>query len=143
MHFVLDFQLEKTNSKSYGFSISVGLLVLVVARAISMNRHEYHREMTSLHVGAAITASIYDKVTRLSNIGRSRNSSGKLLSQIAVDIQRIQAFLELGHLLWSNPLKIVLIGLCLYQLLGYSMLTGVLVMALLVPMNKSVQKYVG
>jgi ATP-binding cassette, subfamily C (CFTR/MRP), member 1 len=142
IRFVSDYQHEKADSKSYGFLIGIGLLVLLIGRAISMNQHEYHREMTSVHVRAAMTAAIYDKATRLSNAGRSKNSSGTVLNHIAVDIQRIEGFLELGHLLWSNPLKIVLIGLCLYQLLGLSMLLGLLVLILLVPMNTSVQKYV-
>ena len=72
---------------------------------------------------------------RLSSEGRAAKSTGDIVNYMAVDTQRLQDLAQYGLMLWSAPLQLVLCMLSLYQLLGISMLAGIGVMIIMIPVN--------
>ena len=93
-----------------------------------------------MRVRAGLTAAIYSKAMRLSNEGRAAKSTGDIVNYMAVDTQRLQDLSQYGQMLWSAPLQIVLCMASLYQLVGISMLAGVGVMVIMIPINAVIAK---
>ena len=77
---------------------------------------------------------------RLSNEGRAAKSTGDIVNYMAVDTQRLQDLCQFGQMLWSAPLQITLCMLSLYQLVGPSMLAGIAVMIVMIPINGLIAK---
>lgn len=93
-----------------------------------------------MRVRAGLTAAIYAKAMRLSNEGRAAKSTGDIVNYMAVDTQRLQDLSQYGQMLWSAPLQIVLCMASLYQLVGLSMLAGIGVMIVMIPVNGVIAK---
>lgn len=93
-----------------------------------------------MRVRAGLTATIYSKAMRLSNEGRAAKSTGDIVNYMAVDTQRLQDLAQFGQMMWSAPLQITLCMLSLYQLVGLSMLAGIGVMIVMIPVNGLIAK---
>ena len=79
--------------------------------------------------------TISRQALRLSTSARRETSVGEIVNLMSVDSQKFQEAPIFLHLLWSAPLTI---GLCMYflwQQLGPSVLAGLLVILLMIPVN--------
>ena len=79
--------------------------------------------------------TISQQALRLSTSARRETSVGKIVNLMSIDAQKFQDAPIFLHLLWSAPLTI---GLCMYflwQQLGPSVLAGLLLMLLMIPVN--------
>lgn len=90
---------------------------------------------TGTRLKSSVISAIYTKSLRLSSEGRVAKSTGDIVNLMGVDSQRLQELTNFGQHLWSAPLQIFLCMASLYQLLGYSMLAGVTVMIVMIPIN--------
>ena len=72
---------------------------------------------------------------RLSSSARRDAGVGEIVNLMAVDAQRIQDVACFVHLVWSVPLTVALCMYFLWQQLGPSVLAGLLLMLLMVPVN--------
>lgn len=122
-------------------ALSVGFLIVsampIAACAQSFLLHQYfHRCMVvGMKVRSAIITAIYRKALRLSNSSRQKYTVGEIVNLMSVDAQR---FLELAsylHIIWSSPIQISLALYFLYQTMGWSIFGGLVVMALMIPIN--------
>ena len=93
-----------------------------------------------MRVRSGLTAAVYSKAMRLSNEGRAAKSTGDIVNYMAVDTQRLQDLSQYGQMLWSAPLQIALCMASLYQLVGVSMLAGIGVMIVMIPVNGLIAK---
>lgn len=71
----------------------------------------------------------------LSNRARKQYTVGETVTLMSVDAQKLMDVTNFIHLLWSNVLQIVLSIYFLWAELGPSVLAGVGVMVLLIPLN--------
>ena len=78
---------------------------------------------------------MFIKALTISNNARKTTTVGEIVNLMSVDAMRIQE--ATGHLwmVWSSPLQIIVALLLVGNLLGLSVLAGVIVMAVLVPLN--------
>ena len=72
---------------------------------------------------------------RLSNYARKDSTTGEIVNLMAVDAQRFMDLMMYFHMIWSSPLQIILAVFFLWQTMGPSVLAGVGVMILLIPVN--------
>ncbi|XP_073760424.1 ATP-binding cassette sub-family C member 2 isoform X3 [Callorhinus ursinus] len=86
-------------------------------------------------VRTTIMASIYKKTLTLSNQARKQYTIGETVNLMSVDAQKLMDVTSYFHLLWSNVLQITLSIYFLWAELGPSILAGVGVMVLLIPVN--------
>lgn len=116
---------------------SIALAMFAVSLGQTMALHQYFQRSfeTGMRIKTALTAAIYSKSLKLSNEGRASKSTGDIVNYMAVDTQRLQDLTQYGQQLWSAPYQIVLCMVSLYQLVGVSMLAGVGVMILMIPVN--------
>ncbi|KAF2719869.1 bile acid-transporting ATPase [Polychaeton citri CBS 116435] len=71
----------------------------------------------------------------------SQVSSGAIINLMAVDSFKVAEISAYLHFLWAvTPVQFVLAIVLLYQILGYSSVAGIVMMALLLPVNMTISK---
>lgn len=118
-----------------GAAIALAMFAVSIIQTACLHQYFQRAFEVGMRVKASLTSAIYSKSMRLSNEGRAAKSSGDIVNLMAVDTMRLQDLTQYGQMLWSAPLQIVLCMASLYQLVGISMLAGVGVMVLMIPIN--------
>ena len=93
-----------------------------------------------MRIKAGLASAIYKKSLKLSNEGRSDKTTGDIVNYMAVDAQRLQDLTQFAQQLWSAPFQIMICMVSLYQLVGWSMLAGIGVMIVMMPLNGWISK---
>lgn len=88
-----------------------------------------------MNLRTSLMAAIYKKALKVSNITRKESTVGETVNLMSVDAQRFMDFTVFMHQLWSSPLQIILSLVFLWTELGPSVLAGIGVMVLLIPIN--------
>lgn len=88
-----------------------------------------------MRIKSGLASAIYKKSLKLSNEGRSAKTTGDIVNYMAVDAQRLQDLTQFAQQLWSAPFQITICMISLYQLVGWSMLAGISVMIIMIPLN--------
>lgn len=118
-----------------GAAIAIAMFAVSVLQTVCLHQYFQRAFETGMRIKSALTAMIYAKSMKLSNEGRASKSTGDIVNYMAVDTQRLQDLTQYGQMLWSAPFQIALCMASLYQLVGWSMLAGVGVMILMIPVN--------
>lgn len=118
-----------------GAAIAIAMFAVSVLQTVFLHQYFQRAFETGMRIKSALTAMIYAKSMKLSNEGRASKSTGDIVNYMAVDTQRLQDLTQYGQMLWSAPFQIALCMASLYQLVGWSMLAGVGVMILMIPIN--------
>lgn len=95
---------------------------------------------SGMNVKSGMISVIYQKSLKLSNEASSMSSTGDIVNLMSVDVQRLQDLNQWGHIIWSGPFQLLLCLVSLYKLLGNCMWVGVLIMAIMIPINSIVVK---
>jgi ATP-binding cassette, subfamily C (CFTR/MRP), member 1 len=106
-------------------------------------KHQYFQLafVTGMHIKSGLASAIYKKSLRLSNEGRSSKTTGDIVNYMAVDAQRLQDLTQFGQQVWSAPFQIIICMISLYQLVGWSMLSGIGVMIVMIPVNGFIARF--
>ncbi|PRP77615.1 hypothetical protein PROFUN_00476 [Planoprotostelium fungivorum] len=75
------------------------------------------------------------------NVGMQSQSIGAMVNLQSIDAQKFQELIPFLHMIWSAPFQIFGSLFLLWRLLGVSALAGIGVMALLIPLNARISKY--
>lgn len=94
-----------------------------------------------MRIKSGLASAIYKKSLKLSNEGRSTKTTGDIVNYMAVDAQRLQDLTQFAQQLWSAPFQITLCMISLYQLVGWSMLSGIAVMIIMIPINGFIARF--
>lgn len=71
----------------------------------------------------------------MSNIARKESTVGEIVNLMSVDAHRLMLVTSYINTIWSAPLQIVLSMYFLWKILGPSVLSGLVVMIILMPIN--------
>lgn len=97
-------------------------------------------QMIGTQMRNALMASIYRKCLRLSNAALQSESTGKVVTLMSNDAQKIQEVMLGIHTLWGAPLLIIVIIILLYQQVGWACFVGLVVMLLYTPVSGGAQR---
>lgn len=86
-----------------------------------------------MRIKGGLASTIYRKSLRLSNEGRSTKTVGDIVNHMAVDAQRLQDLTQFLQQAWSAPFQIIICMVSLYNLVGWSMMAGIVVMIIMMP----------
>ncbi|XP_069046323.1 multidrug resistance-associated protein 1-like isoform X3 [Lepisosteus oculatus] len=97
----------------------------------------YHRNnmLTAAKIKAAVTGIVYRKALNLANVSRRRFTVGEVVNFMSMDAQQFMDLAQNLNLLWSGPFQVLLAVYFLWQELGPSVLAGVAVLLLVIPLN--------
>lgn len=118
-----------------GYMFAVLFFFTGVAQSIFFHQL-FHVGMTlGMRVKAAVIASVYKKALTMSNEARKDVTVGEIVNIMSVDAQRLQDVAGYLWMIWSSPLQIVIAVYMLWGIVGPSVLAGLAVMILLIPIN--------
>ncbi|XP_067909266.1 canalicular multispecific organic anion transporter 1 isoform X2 [Heterodontus francisci] len=118
-----------------GYLYAVLLFLTALIQSLLLQQYFYCCFLLGMRVRTAITAAVYKKALTVSNAARKESTVGEIVNLMAVDAQRLNDVTNFIHLLWSAPLQILVGIVFLWQELGPSVLAGLAVMILLIPIN--------
>lgn len=118
-----------------GAGIALAMFAVSVLQTTALHQYFQRAFETGMRIKSALVSAIYSKSLRLSNEGRASKSTGDIVNYMAVDTQRLQDLTQFGQQLWSAPYQITLCMISLYNLVGLSMLAGIGVMIVMIPIN--------
>ncbi|XP_044001771.1 multidrug resistance-associated protein 1 isoform X9 [Aphidius gifuensis] len=113
-----------------------GLLFLTASlQTIVLSQYFNRMSIVGLRIRTALTAAIYRKALRMSNTARKESTVGEIVNLMSVDAQRFMELTAYINMIWSAPLQIALALYFLWDILGPSVLAGLAVMIILIPVN--------
>ncbi|KAM6997810.1 ATP-binding cassette sub-family C member 2 isoform 2-T2 [Tautogolabrus adspersus] len=118
-----------------GYMYAVLLLVVAILQSLFLQQYFQRCFVLGMKVRTAIMAAVYKKALVVSNDTRKETTVGETVNLMSADAQRFNDVTNFIHLLWSCPLQIILSIAFLWLELGPSVLAGLAVMVLMVPIN--------
>ncbi|XP_040110140.1 canalicular multispecific organic anion transporter 1 [Oryx dammah] len=118
-----------------GYLYSILLFVVALIQSVCLQYYFQLCFLLGMKVRTTIMASVYKKALTLSNRARKQYTVGETVNLMSVDAQKLMDVTNFIHLLWSNVLQIALAIYFLWAELGPSVLAGVGVMVILIPVN--------
>uniref|UniRef100_A0A8C3J1W6 Multidrug resistance-associated protein 1-like n=1 Tax=Chrysemys picta bellii TaxID=8478 RepID=A0A8C3J1W6_CHRPI len=119
--------------KGYGYAIA--LLVVVVLQTLVHQLYQRFNMLTSVKIKTAAVGLIYQKALSLANSSRRKYTTGEIVNLMSADAQQLMELTVNLNLLWSAPFQILMAIVFLWQELGPSVLAGVAVLVLVIPIN--------
>lgn len=113
-----------------------GLLFGIASTQTLFLAQYFHRMfLVGLRIRTALISSIFRKALVMSNAARKESTVGEIVNLMAVDAQRFMDLVTYLNMIWSAPLQISLAIYFLWGILGPSVLAGLAVMIVLIPVN--------
>uniref|UniRef100_A0A8C0IP28 Multidrug resistance-associated protein 1-like n=1 Tax=Chelonoidis abingdonii TaxID=106734 RepID=A0A8C0IP28_CHEAB len=119
--------------KGYGYAIA--LLVVVVLQTLVHQLYQRFNMLTAVKIKTAAVGLIYKKALSLANSSRRKYTTGEIVNLMSADAQQLMELTINLNLLWSAPFQILMAIVFLWQELGPSVLAGVAVLVLVIPIN--------
>ncbi|KDE07748.1 hypothetical protein MVLG_02020 [Microbotryum lychnidis-dioicae p1A1 Lamole] len=141
LRFVETYKTDTPEPAFHGYIIALGMFVCAVAQTSLLHCYFARVFETGMRVRAGLVSLIYKKSLVLSNDERGGRSTGDIVNLMSTDATRLQDFTTYGQIAWSGVYQMTLAFISLYQLLGFTMLVGVAVMVLSMPLTASIARY--
>lgn len=118
-----------------GILFAILLFVNASFQTLLLSQYFQRMIMIGLHIRTVIIGVLYKKALTMSNSARKESTVGEIVNLMAVDAQRFMDLTTYINMLWSAPLQIGLASYFLWNILGPSVLAGLAVMIILIPVN--------
>ncbi|XP_016987828.1 multidrug resistance-associated protein 1 isoform X9 [Drosophila rhopaloa] len=118
-----------------GIMYAVLLFILAAFQTFILGQYFHRMFIVGLRIRTALINAIYRKALRISNSTKKESTVGEIVNLMAVDAQRFMELTTYLNMIWSAPLQIALALYFLWQQLGPSVLAGLAVMIILIPVN--------
>ncbi|XP_053167408.1 ATP-binding cassette sub-family C member 2-like isoform X2 [Hemicordylus capensis] len=125
------------HSESYwtGYGYAVALLLVVVMQTLVHQLYQRLNMLTAVKIKTAVVGLVYKKGLTLSSASRQKYTTGEIVNLMSADVQQLMEMTVNLNLLWSAPFQILLAVVFLWKELGPSVLAGVAMLLLVVPVN--------
>ena len=110
-------------------------MLTATLQTLVLSQYFHRMFLVGLRIRTALIAAIYRKALRMSNAARKSSTVGEIVNLMSVDAQRFMNLTAYINMLWSAPLQICLAIYFLWEILGPSVLAGLAVMIILIPLN--------
>ncbi|XP_068114091.1 ATP-binding cassette sub-family C member 2 [Hyperolius riggenbachi] len=118
-----------------GFLYAVLLFVTALIQSLCLQQYFQGCFILGMRVRTVLTAAVYKKALTVSNAVRKESTVGETVNLMSADAQKFMDVTNFIHLIWSSPMQIIISVVFLWVELGPSVLAGLGVMILLVPIN--------
>ncbi|XP_065206730.1 multidrug resistance-associated protein 1-like isoform X3 [Planococcus citri] len=135
---ILSLLIDFTGGKEYmwrGYMYAIALFLVAFVQTLLLSQYFHRMYIVGLRVRTCLVSIIYKKALTISNGARRDFTMGEIVNLMSVDAQRFVDLMAYLNMLWSAPLQIVLALFFLWQILGPSVLAGLAVMIILIPVN--------
>ncbi|KAJ8730882.1 hypothetical protein PYW08_002295 [Mythimna loreyi] len=118
-----------------GYVYAIALLACATVQTMLLAHYFTRMYLVGMRIRTALTSAIYRKSLRMSNAARKESTVGEIVNLMSVDAQRFVELTAYLNMIWSAPLQIALALYFLWGILGPSVLAGLAVMIILIPVN--------
>uniref|UniRef100_A0A663MAA0 ATP binding cassette subfamily C member 2 n=1 Tax=Athene cunicularia TaxID=194338 RepID=A0A663MAA0_ATHCN len=118
-----------------GYLYTILLFLTALIQSLCLQQYFSLCFQLGIKVRASLIAAIYKKALTMSSATRKESTVGETVNLMSADAQRFMDMANFIHQLWSSPLQIILSIVFLWGELGPSVLAGIAVMVLLIPIN--------
>lgn len=132
---MVSFTQDKSRYAWEGYLYAVLLMVVALLQSLTLQQYFQRCFVLGMRVRTALMAAVYKKALAVSNDTRKESTVGETVNLMSADAQRFNDVTNFIHLLWSCPLQIIISIVFLWLELGPSVLAGLGVMVLMVPIN--------
>ncbi|RDD40608.1 Multidrug resistance-associated protein 1 [Trichoplax sp. H2] len=132
---LIAFTADASQPMWQGFAYAFMMFAITFIQSCT-NHQFYHRcFVTSIRLKSTIIWAVYRKSLVLSNSSRKSSATGEIINLVSVDAQKLSEAVLYLHMVWAAPIQISLATYFLWQELGPSVMAGLGVLILLVPIN--------
>ncbi|XP_071965517.1 multidrug resistance-associated protein 1-like [Antedon mediterranea] len=135
LRLLISYTLDKSIYEWRGYFYAVILLIVGIIQSVLLHQYFHICFVTGMHLRTAIIGAVYRKSLVLSNTARKTATVGEIVNLMSVDAQRFMDLVTYLNTIWSSPLQIIVSLYFLWGVLGPSVLAGVGIMVLLIPIN--------
>ncbi|XP_061665901.1 ATP-binding cassette sub-family C member 3 isoform X2 [Syngnathoides biaculeatus] len=135
LRMLISFTKQKGVPDWWGYSLAFLMFFTAFIQTLILHQHFQYCFLTGMHLRTALIGAIYRKSLVITNAAKRSSTVGEVVNLMSVDAQRFVDLTTFLNMLWSAPLQIMLALYFLWQNLGPSVLAGVAVMILLIPLN--------
>uniref|UniRef100_A0A8C1J986 Multidrug resistance-associated protein 1 n=1 Tax=Cyprinus carpio TaxID=7962 RepID=A0A8C1J986_CYPCA len=119
----------------HGYFYTTLLFVCTCVQTLILQKYFHVCFVTGMRLRTAIVGAVYRKALVITNAARRTSTVGEIVNLMSVDAQRFMDLITYINMIWSAPLQVILALYFLWQNLGPSVLAGIAVMVLMVPLN--------
>ncbi|XP_042722308.1 multidrug resistance-associated protein 1-like isoform X4 [Lagopus leucura] len=123
------------SSHGSGYGYAVALFFVVLSQTLLHQLYQRNNMLTAVKVKTAVVGLIYKKALTLASSSRQRYTTGEMVNLMSADAQQLMELIVNINLLWSAPFQIIMAVIFLWKELGPSVLAGVAVLLLVIPLN--------
>ncbi|XP_062330079.1 ATP-binding cassette sub-family C member 3 isoform X3 [Osmerus eperlanus] len=138
LRMLISFTKEENVPYWWGYALAFLMFFVAFLQTLILHQHFQYCFVTGMRLRTAIIGAIYRKSLVITNAAKRSSTVGEIVNLMSVDAQRFMDLTTFLNMLWSAPLQIVLALYFLWQNLGPSVLAGVAVMVLLIPLNAAI-----
>lgn len=135
LRLLIHFVNNSTTPSWQGFFYTALLFICTCVQSLILQQYFHVCFVSGMRLRTAIIGAVYRKALVISNAARRTSTVGEIVNLMSVDAQRFMDLITYINMVWSAPLQVVLALYFLWQNLGPSVLAGVAVMILMVPVN--------
>nr|CAB3219626.1 multidrug resistance-associated protein 1-like [Phallusia mammillata] len=118
-----------------GYFLAVSLFVVAMTQSTILQQYFHICFVVGMRLRSAIISAVYRKALVMSNSARKESTLGEIVNLMSVDAQRFMDLMTYLNVVWSGPFQIIVALYFLWQELGPSVLAGLAIMILLIPIN--------
>ncbi|VUZ42505.1 unnamed protein product, partial [Hymenolepis diminuta] len=124
----------------HGYCYAVLMFMISFVQSIMLHQYFRAQNLVGMDMRTAIISAVYRKSLRLSAASRGESTTGEITNLMSIDAGRFHMLMFNIHVLWSAPFQVSLAIYLLWQQLGPSVLAGVLILLIMIPINTLVAK---
>ncbi|XAR70218.1 Xenobiotic-transporting ATPase [Bertholletia excelsa] len=126
--------------KNEAYALTLGIFLAKFLESVSERQWCFRTRLIGLQVRSMLSAAIYHKQLRLSNVAKATHPVGQIAGYVSVDAHKIGKFPYWLHQIWTTSLQICLASLIIYYNLGLATVAAVVVIMLSMLLNYPVAK---
>ncbi|XP_072977430.1 ABC transporter C family member 10-like [Typha angustifolia] len=123
-----------------GYVLALGMFLAKCLESLSQRQWYFCTRRIGLQVRSLLSAAIYKKQQKLSNLAKMNHSSGQIMNYVTVDAYRIGEFPFWFHQTWTTSIQLCIALLILYNAVGLATVSAMVVIVLTVLCNAPLAK---
>ncbi|XP_062491095.1 multidrug resistance-associated protein 1 isoform X2 [Pezoporus occidentalis] len=136
----LEFIEDQEAPTWHGYFYAFSMFLLACLQTLFEQRYMYMCLVLGLRLRTAVTGLVYRKILVMSNASRKAATVGEIVNLVSVDVQKLMDLIIYFNGTWLAPIRIIICFVFLWQLLGPSALTSIVVFLFLLPLNFVITK---
>ncbi|XP_057269004.1 multidrug resistance-associated protein 1-like isoform X6 [Pezoporus wallicus] len=126
---------DHPTSYGSGYGLAIALFFVVLSQTLLHQLYQRNNMLTAVKIKTAVVGLMYKKALTLANSSRRNYTTGEIVNLMSADTQQLMEMAVNLNLLWSAPFQIIMAVVFLWKELGPSVLAGVALLLLVIPIN--------